>query len=235
MRILLPLLALSACSASVDSNAGTRSFPVPGNFDAVTLGGPDNVRVVTGGVPSIVATGETADLDKLTVELQGRNLIVSRKKSEGMRWGWSRNSKGVTVTVTVPRPISGAVLKGSGDLNVDQGSGARFDAELRGSGDLNVARVVTQAARLSVMGSGDLKVAGQARTVAIDLTGSGGVNASGLNAETAQVGVRGSGDVDARATRSANISLMGSGNASIRGTRNCTTSKRGSGEVRCTP
>ncbi|CAM3125745.1 hypothetical protein SPAN111604_05050 [Sphingomonas antarctica] len=236
MRVLIPLLALSACTAAGDTSTGTRSFPIPGNFDAVTLGGPANVRVVTGGTPSIVATGRNDDLDKIEIELKGSDLLVTRDGGAHFQlFGWGHNSHDVTVTVTVAKPISGATLKGSGDLNVDQGGGDRFDAMLKGSGDLTVAKVIAQTAKLSLMGSGDLKAGGQTRSVEAELAGSGGIDAAQLMAETAQVNLRGSGDVSAHATKSANVVLKGSGNVTIRGTGNCTSDKRGSGDVNCAP
>ena len=234
MRILIPLLALSACSASGDVASGRRTFTVPGNFDAVTLGGPDNVRVVTGGTPSIVATGRSADLDKVEIELRGSELVVTRNSGGFMRWSWSGDHD-VAIIVTVPKPIVGATLKGSGDLNVDQAGGERFEAQLKGSGDMTVAKIVAQAARLSLAGSGDLKAGGQAKSVEIDLAGSGGVDAAHLMAETADIELRGSGDIQAHASRSAKVALRGSGNVTVKGTGNCQSDKDGSGEVRCAP
>ena len=240
MRILVPLIvlsSLSACSASAgDTSTGTRTFPVPGNFDQVTLGGPDNVRVVTGGTPSIVATGRNTDLDKIEVELRGSELVVTRDSDAKFRmFSWGTSSHDVTVTVTVAKPISGANLKGSGDLNVDQGGGDSFAAELKGSGDLTVAKIISQAAHLTLAGSGDLKANGQAKSVAIDLAGSGGIDAAGLIAETAQIELRGSGDIQAHASQSAKVVLKGSGDVTIKGTGNCQSDKRGSGVVHCAP
>src|SRR6476469_2275762 len=107
MRLFVALLAassLSACGAANDTSTGTRSFPVPGNFDEVTLGGPDNVRIVTGGTPSIVATGRNSDLDKIEVELRGSELVVSRDSGARLQmFGWNR-TKDVVVTVTVAKP-----------------------------------------------------------------------------------------------------------------------------------
>lgn len=236
MLKLLPLLALSACASSGDTSTGTRSFPVPGNFDAVTLGGPDNVRVVTGGTPSIVATGRNADLNKIEIELKGSELVVTRNSDSSFRmFSWGHNSRDVVVTVTVAKPISGATLKGSGDLNVDQGGGDRFEAQLKGSGDLTVAKIVAQAAGLSLAGSGDLKAGGQAKSVEVDLAGSGSVDAAQLIADTADVELRGSGDIRVHASQSAKVALKGSGGVTVKGTNNCQSDKRGSGEIRCTP
>jgi hypothetical protein len=239
MRYLIPLLAmtsLSACGAANDTSTGTRTFPVPGSFNEVTLGGPDNVRVVTGATPSIVATGRNADLDKIEVKLSGSELIVTRDGNGKWKlFNWNESSRDVVITVTVAKPIAGATLKGSGDLTVDQGGGDDFAAELRGSGDLTVGKLMTKAARLTLAGSGDLKAAGQAGSVVAELTGSGNIDAAGLNAQTAQVDLRGSGDVRAHASQSAKVSLKGSGDVMIKGTNNCQSDKRGSGEVRCDP
>jgi hypothetical protein len=239
MRYLIPLVVLSSLSAcgvaASDTSTGTRTFPVPGKFDEVTLAGPDNVRVVTGGTPSIVATGANSDLDKITVELQGNELVVSRENGAKLQmFGWNR-TKDVTVTVTVAKPITAATLKGSGDLNVDQGGGDNFAVELKGSGDLTVSKIMTQAANLTLAGSGDLKVGGQAKGVVIDLAGSGGIDAQKLMAETAQIELRGSGDIQAHASQSAKVVLKGSGDVTIKGTGNCQSDKRGSGDVHCAP
>ncbi len=236
MRVLLPLLALSACTASGDTTTGTRSFPVPGSFNSVTLGGPDNVRVVTGGTPSIVATGRNEDLNKIEVELQGTELVVTRQSGVKFQlFGWNKGGKDVTITVTVAKPISAATLKGSGDLNVDQGGGDSFEASLKGSGDLTVDRIMAQAARLSLLGSGDIKARGQSKGVELELAGSGGIDAAELIAETADVELRGSGNIRAHASQSAKVVLKGSGDVTIKGTGNCQSDKRGSGEVRCQP
>lgn len=240
MRYLIPLLALSslsACNASMaDTSTGTRTFPVPGNFDEVTLGGPDNVRVVTGGTPSIVATGRNDDLDKIEVELRGSELVVTRDNGSRIRmFSWGSDHKGVVITVTVAKPIAAANLRGSGDLNVDQGGGDSFAAELKGSGDLTVAKIMTKTAHLTLAGSGDLKASGQATSVEAELSGSGGIDADALAAETASVNLRGSGNVDVRASKSANVVIKGSGDVSVKGTNNCNTEKHGSGDVHCQP
>ena len=239
MRYLIPLLVLSSLSAcgvaASDTSTGTRTFPVPGKFDEVTLAGPDNVRVVTGSTPSIVATGANSDLDKITVELQGNELVVSRDSGAKLQmFGWNR-TKDVVITVTVATPIVAANLKGSGDLNIDQAGGDSFAAELKGSGDLTVTKIMAQAAHLTLAGSGDLKAGGQTKSVAIDLAGSGGIDADKLIAETAQIELRGSGDIQAHASQSAKVALKGSGDVTIKGTGNCQTDKRGSGEVQCQP
>ena len=240
MRILIPLLALSslsACNATAsDTSTGTRTFPVPGNFDEVTLGGPDNVRVVTGSTPSIVATGRNADLDKIEVDLRGTELVVTRESGSKIRlFSWNNSSKDVVVTVTVAKPIIAANLKGSGDMDVDQGGGDSFAAELKGSGDLTVARIMTKAAHLSLAGSGDLRAKGQAASVEAELAGSGGIDAAGLIADTATVNLRGSGDVAIHASKSAKVAIRGSGDVRVKGTSNCTSEKHGSGDVRCEP
>lgn len=238
MRRLVTLLALSslsACNATAsDTSIGTRTFPISGTFDEVTLGGPDNVRVVTGGTPSIVATGRNSDLDKIEVELRGSELVVTREGGGKIKlFGWNESSKDVVITVTVAKPIAAANLKGSGDLDVDQGGGDSFAAELKGSGDLTVARIMTKAAHLTLAGSGDLRAKGQADSVETELAGSGAIDAAGLIAETATVNLRGSGDITVHASKSAKVVTKGSGDVTVRGTNNCTSDKRGSGEVHC--
>src|SRR6476469_3982340 len=173
MRLFVALLAassLSACGAANDTSTGTRTFPMPGSFDEVTLGGPDNVRVVTGGTPSIVATGRNSDLDKIEVELRGSELVVTREGGGKIKlFSWNESSKDVVVTVTVAKPVGALNLKGSGDLTADQGGGDSFTADLKGSGDLTVGKIMTKTAHLTLAGSGDLKAGGQASGVEAEL------------------------------------------------------------------
>lgn len=225
--------ALTACgsiSGAATGGHGTRSFALSG-FDAVRLSGSDDVRVVRGTSFSIVATGPNEVLDRLDIKTEGKTLVVTRKRNGS--WGWSRDSEGATVTVTMPS-IRAAQVAGSGDMSVDRADGPAFKGGVNGSGNLDLPSVNAAAVELDVTGSGDLRAKGRARTAALSVTGSGDLDAAGLTADIAKVAIQGSGDINANARQSASINIAGSGDATVSGTRNCTISKAGSGEANCT-
>jgi len=230
------LLLLGACSGSNAATGktgpdGTMQFPV-GAFDAVTLAGSDNVRVVTGPTASVVASGPADQLAKLEIAVEGSTLKIGRKREAwGMNWN---GGKGVTVTVTTPG-IKAASIGGSGDLSVDRVRGGAFEGEIGGSGNLDLVDVDVKSATLSLAGSGNIRAVGKAAATEYSLAGSGDIDAERLSGETAEISIAGSGNVHAAASKKAKISLVGSGDATVKGTSECAISKIGSGEARCAP
>jgi Putative auto-transporter adhesin, head GIN domain len=233
---LTGLLVLAACSGSNAATtnsgpAGTRNF-TPGAFTAVALEGSDDVRVVTGATPGVVATGPEAELATLDIRVEGSTLKIGRKRES---WGinWS-NRNGVTVTVTTPG-ITGAAIGGSGDMSIDKVRGEKFEGSIGGSGNLEVGDVDVRAVNLSIAGSGDTRAKGKAASIDVSVAGSGDIDVAALASETAEIAIAGSGNVRAAASKSAKISIVGSGDAEVKGTSDCSISKIGSGEAKCAP
>jgi hypothetical protein len=232
--IALPLLMLAACgAANSESRAagpdGTRSFAVSA-FDAVSLGGSDNVRVVRGPTISVIATGPQRVLDLLDIRVENNTLKIDRKSG---RTNWLRGDyRGATVTVTMPT-ISAAAVAGSGDMTVDRADGPAFVAAVEGSGNLRVATIAVKRAALSAEGSGDLTLSGTATDATMATEGSGNIDARGLVSQQATIAVEGSGDISATVRQRATIAVEGSGNVDVIGTDNCTIVKEGSGSARC--
>lgn len=230
------LLVLGACSGSDAATGksgpdGTMNFPV-GAFDAVALEGSDNVKVVTGPVAGVVASGPADQLARLQITVEGSTLKIARKRERfGMNWS---SGNGVTVTVTTPG-INAAAIGGSGNLSVDHVRGDSFKGKIGGSGDLALPDIDVKSASFGVAGSGNISAAGKAAAADYSIAGSGDIDAERLVGETAEISVAGSGNVRAAAHKQAKISLIGSGDASVKGTSDCTISKTGSGEARCTP
>ena len=235
--VLVSSLAIAACGVTVDASEGgtgetaQRSFNV-GAFDSVGLAGSHDVIVTVGGAPSVRAEGDPDIIEKLDIRVEGSTLRIGTQT--GMNWtsGFLRNRKPVTVYVTVPSLVGGAVA-GSGDLRIDKIEGERFKGAVAGSGDLLIAAMRVGEAEFAVAGSGDIRASGSAQRLQAKLAGSGDLDLSGLEAKDAEVSVAGSGDVRARATGTANVSLAGSGDVTMSGGAQCTVKKRGSGEVNC--
>ncbi len=237
MRFILavaPVFALAACGAASsearDSGPdSTRSFAV-GPFDAVSLEGSDNVRVVRGPALSVTATGPQRVLDLLNIRVERNTLKIDRKSG---RTNWLRGDyRGAMITVIMPT-ITAAGVAGSGDMTVDRADGERFGAAVEGSGNLKVASVAVKRAQLAAEGSGNLTIAGTATDAAMAAEGSGNIEARGLVSQTATISVEGSGDISATVRGRATIAVDGSGNVDVAGTSNCAIVKDGSGKARC--
>lgn len=238
MLIRLPLaiaaLALAACSAngkSEDRDPGPevkRSFQVAA-FDRLSVAGPYDVKVVSGGQPGVSATGGEALLDDTEVVVEDGELKIRPKKRDGIRFNWTRGKAVFTVNAAA---LKAAEIAGSGDVSVDRVAGD-FEGGIAGSGGLKLASVEGGKLKLGIAGSGGVTAAGKADSVELEIAGSGGIDAAGVAARTASVSIAGSGSVKTNASQSADVTIMGSGNVLVQGGAKCNVTKHGSGNVSC--
>lgn len=235
MPIAAAALALGACHYSSDSGDKdpgpkvSRNYQVAA-FDRISVAGPYDVKVITGGKAGISASGNQKLLDETDVVVEDGVLKIMPKKRKGMRWGWSSHGN-ASFTVNAAA-IKGASIAGSGEIAVDKVAGD-FEGEVAGSGDLRIASLTGGKVKLAIAGSGDVQAAGKADSVDIAIAGSGGVDAKGLATRTASVSIAGSGNVSAQASETADVSIMGSGDVEVTGGAKCKIDKAGSGDVRC--
>jgi hypothetical protein len=233
--VAVAALLAGACHFSADAEERdpgpqvTRNYQV-GAFDKISVAGPYEVKVVTGGQPGVSAQGGENLLAETDVIVEGDTLKIMPKKRKGFRWGWSDHGKAVfTVNATALR---GAAIAGSGGIDVDKVAGD-FAGDVAGSGALNLASVAGGKIKLAIAGSGDVSAAGKADSVDLSIAGSGDINAGGLTSQTADVSIAGSGNITANASGTADVSIMGSGDVELTGGAKCNVSKHGSGDVRC--
>ena len=243
MNRLIPVLALTALAALASGcnfsgsaearDAGPtvdRTFAV-GAFDRITVAGPYDVKVTTGGKPGVSARGGEAVLAATEVVVENGTLVIRPKGKRGMRWAWGKDNQ-VTMTVTTAA-IRGATIAGSGGIDIDRARGDNFEGQVAGSGDLALGSVEANAAKFEIAGSGGVRAAGKVARLEVSIAGSGDVDLSALTATDARVSIAGSGNVRANATGTAKVSMMGSGNIDVTGGARCEVSKHGSGDVRC--
>src|SRR5215218_2218967 len=82
MRIHLPAL-LAAALLAAPAGAATRNFGIS-SFDRIRVDGPFKVRLKTGTAPFATASGDSAALDRIKIDVQGSTLVV---KSSQSAWG----------------------------------------------------------------------------------------------------------------------------------------------------
>jgi hypothetical protein len=242
----LALLA-TVMLAAVPVVAAERSFPNTG-FTHVVIEGSDNAVIRKGGF-SVVASGETADLDQLSVRQDGTTLRIGRKRE-----GWRLRSKDVALMISLPA-LAAVTVSGSGDVAVADQAGTGGDVALRvsgsgnlavpavqaralsasisGSGNMAVGGVSAQTVATALSGSGDMAVAGRCTSLDARLSGSGDLDTSRLACTDASVSTSGSGDVSLRATGTVTARTSGSGDILVAGGARCTSRSSGSGVIRC--
>src|SRR5918997_3307542 len=116
MRIIIAAIALSTFAAA-PADAATRNFGVSG-FDRIRVDGPFRVKLATGVAPFAIATaGSSGALEGVSMEVQGRTLIIRTKRSS---WGGYPGEAAGQVEVSVgPHELTAAWLNGAGTLAID--------------------------------------------------------------------------------------------------------------------
>jgi hypothetical protein len=227
--------ATGACGQQRHEDAGptvSRNYQV-GGFQQIEIAGPYDVQVHTGANPGVSARGPQKLLERTVVEVKGDKLVIHPQRHNGWFSFDFSSDRGAKFDVTVPQ-LSGATIAGSGDIEVDNVRGDRFDGDVAGSGGLRLDNVAVKALDLSISGSGDLEArAGSAQSANYQIAGSGGLDAGHVAAQQLKISIMGSGDVRAHATGTADVSIMGSGDVEVSGGAKCSVSKHGSGDAHC--
>lgn len=220
-------VALLLAGTAATASAADRSFPV-GGFQRVQATGSEDVTIVTGKAPSVVATGPSDRLDRLDIRVEGDTLKIGHKPGNWMSWG----REDIRIRVTVPA-VKGIKLAGSGNVALDRGTGPEFSAELSGSGGLDIAQIDARSVLMDTSGSGNIAAAGKCVSAKVEISGSGDMSLVNLACQDVDVKISGSGNVAARASTTANVRISGSGDVKIVGGARCTTKSSGSGNIAC--
>ena len=176
--------------------------------DTLTIEIPGDVTYVQGDTPSVVVTGRTPMVDRVSL-VDGR-LTWDEGRTHRTVVGWGRSNR-LKVVITAPS-VTSFDLESSADLSIRGYDQPTFD--------------------LKVSGSGDVEASGQTQTAILDVNGSGDSDLSALDATDARIEVSGSGDVRVGPTGTAWIDISGSGDVHLtRRPANLQQTLSGSGDI----
>ena len=228
MTLRFSLLAFATLAAAVPANAAERSFTVTG-FDRIRIDGPYRVRLATGVAPFAKASGSAAALNGVSIEVQGKTLIV-RKNPSG--WGgYPGESPGPIEIAVGSHELSTAWLNGAGSLAIDKAKGQSFDLEIQGAGSIAIGRLAVDRLRAGISGSGSAVVGGTAAEVKAIVRGTSTFDGSALTAKNATVGAEGNAVVKLTATDTAKVDALGIATVELGGRPACLLRAVGSAVV----
>jgi hypothetical protein len=223
------LLALAAFSAfSAPAEAASRNFGIT-SFTKVRVDGPFKVTLTTGVAPFAKASGSTAALDRVEIDVQGETLVIHNSASA---WGGYPGADTGPVEISVgTHDLTNAWLNGAGSLSIDRVKGLSFALSVQGSGGAEIGQVAADQMNVSLIGSANAKLGGQARKLTALVRGISTLDAAQLSTHDATIGAEGAATVDANASNTANV--QASGNATIRlaGHPSCTVKTLGSASL----
>lgn len=229
MRIM-PILLLAASLCAVPATAAERRYSVT-DFDRVQVDGPYEVVLSTGGTSHASASGDTAALERVAVDVQGRTLRIRPNRTAS--GGSSAAARGPVRITLSTRDIRSATVIGPGSLAIDRARGLKLDLSLSGSGRLSVASVAADTLVVGLIGSGSIHLAGTAKQMRASAEGSGDIDGRSLKAEDADLVAGTSGRIVLEAKRTAKVRAHGRGLVEIAGSPACTVSGAAAGFVRC--
>lgn len=210
--------------------AAERGYSVT-DFDRIRVDGPYKVTLVTGKSPGARAYGSAAAIDALSVEMQGRTLIVRRNRQS---WGGDASKPAGPVELKLTgHALRAASVNGAGSLAIDKLRGQSLDLMVAGSGSMTVGAVEADRLTGGVVGGGRLQVAGTAAAASLAVRGTGAIIAHALLVKDVKVAADGPGDIVVAASGTANVVSSGAGNIVVTGKAACTVKATGSGEVVC--
>lgn len=215
------------------ASAAERGYSVT-DFDRIRIDGPYSVQLVTGRSPSARATGSQGAIEAVSVEVQGRTLIVRRNSQA---WGGSQGATGkptgpVTLQLST-QSLRGATVNGAGSLGIDKLRGATIDLVVSGSGSMTVEAIDADKLTVAVVGNGRATVAGRVAIAQVGVRGTGGFDGEKLIAKEAKLGADGPADIRITATTTAGVVSNGAGTIVVLGDPACTVKATGSGSVVC--
>lgn len=226
MRICLPLLLALAVSAP--AQAATRNFGVSG-FDRVRIDGPYKVTLTTGVPPFANASGSQTALDAVSIDVQGRTLVVHVSRSA---WGGYPDKDAGPVEINIgAHDLSAAYLNGAGSLQINRVKSLAFELSAQGSGLATIGDADVDQLLVGVVGSASASIAGRAGKLTATVRGISSLDASGLAIKDATISAEGAATVKANVTNAVKVDGTGPATITLTGDPSCTTHMTGSANV----
>lgn len=222
------LFALCLGITASPAAAAERTLSVT-SFDKVRVDGPYKVRLTTGVSPFARVSGSPAAIDAVSVDQQGRTLIVRGNPSS---WGGNPGQPRGPVEISVgTQDLSAAFVNGPGALSVDKIKGLSFELSVQGSGSAAIADARVDQMKIAVSGVGTVNISGTAPKMTALVRGTSALDASGLSVKDVTVGAEGPAQVRVTASNSAKIDARGVSSVEVAGGAACTVKAQGSAVV----
>ena len=200
------------------------------SFDRVRVEGPFKVSVATGVSPFAKVSGSIAAIDGVTVDQQGRTLIV-RPNSSAWGGNYPGQSRGPVEIQVGTGDLAAAYVNGAGSLAIDRIKGLAFNLSVQGTGSAAIGEAAVDRLDVGISGAGNVTVAGAAPKLTAIVRGSSTLDASGLAVKDATIGAEGPSQVRATASNSAKVDARGVASVEVSGGGACTVKAQGSATV----
>jgi len=226
MRTFL-FAALATLVLAAPAGAVTRNFGVT-DFTKIRVTGPYRITLATGVAPFARASGSSAALDRVAIEVRGDTLIVEANPSWG---GYPGEDPGPVEISVGTHDLTSATLFGAGSVAIDRVKGLRFGLVVEGSGATEIRDASADQLTVTLEGSANARLAGRARKVTALVRGVSSLDASKLTTPDAAISTDGTATVDANVTDSVRVDGWGAATIRFSGQPSCSVKTAGSTSV----
>lgn len=241
LMLLAASLTMMSCQVSWKKDSLFGSHSVTENrhlkdFEEIRISGSPTVYYEQADSFSVKVKGQKEQVENIVTEMDGKTLVIRNK---GKLWLFNvqfASDDGLAVYITSP-DLTSISLNGSGDFISQQHIDTdNMDILLRGSGDIQINDLICDRCHVDLVGSGDLEVSRlEAWKVSASLVGSGDLNLGLMKVDDTTLSLRGSGDIDAdfrEGCGTVDCELRGSGDITLKGkVRRLSQHTTGSGNV----
>ena len=226
----LRLLAFASAIAVLASPAmaADRNFGIT-DFSKVRVDGPYRVHLKTGVAPFAKASGSSAALNAISIDMLGQTLVVRRNPSSF--GGYPGENPGPVEISIGTHDLSTAWLNCTGSLSIDSVKGPSLDLSVQGSGSVLVGKVTVDRLRVGITGTGSARVGGNVGDASVIVRGAGAFDGTYLIAKDSTIGAEGSADVRLNTTGTAKVDTSGTSSVTLGGGPACTIRSAGSAVV----
>lgn len=222
------LMAAALCATCAPATAATRNFGIT-SFTKIRVDGAFRVKLATGVAPFAKATGSTAALDRVSLEMRGDTLVVHNDINSSS--GYSGKDAGPVEISLGTHDLDTAWVNGSGVLSIDRVKGLSFGLSVQGSGAGDIGHADVDQLNVTVVGSASAKLAGEAAKMTAVIRGISSLDAAGLSTKDASLGAEGSATIEANVSNSVKIDASGPATVRLSGGPACALKVSGSASV----
>jgi hypothetical protein len=226
----LRLLAFAAAAAvfALPASAAERNFMVT-DFTKIRVDGPYSVKLATGVPPSAKASGSSAALDNLSVQVEGQTLVI--RKSQSGWGGFPGDNPGPVTIIVGTHDLTAVWLNGSGGLRINAVDGPSLDISVVGAGSVAIDKLKVDHAGVGISGSGSAVLAGTANEASVTASGTSSIDAHAVDVKNATIGASGAAVVKLNATNTVKVTGEGAVTIELSGDPSCTLSLDGPASV----
>lgn len=228
--VLFSIAATAQWGKRIKGNGKTTTIERSvGDYDAVTVAGWFDVKLVDGNEGELTLKGEENLLEYIITEVKDDHLVIKIKK--GVNLKPSNWNSGIYITVPVAS-IDMVSLSGSGDvISETKIKSDNFKTRISGSGDVSLS-IEANSIEATMSGSGDMDLSGKTNNLDVRVSGSGDIKAYDLDAEFVTAQVSGSADIKVTANQMLKARVSGSGDIRYKGNpKKIDTKTSGSGDI----